>query len=228
MKIKSRKQRMEEYNAAYPEHIDDAVERVRRYFEEHSLDLDKECVKASKKAIKIIEGRRYQTMHFLLREYPNGTPRPRTFNGHTFSPNAKANKDYFRSALRSVIDTLKLVTTPAELNIEAYLEMPSSVPPDEIILFEAGILRPEAKPDYDNIGKGYTDILTDTVIIDDDIFYDARIKKFYSLEPRVDIRVTFLERHESEYICKKLKNRKSVKEAMEAGLLELSMLDYTA
>lgn len=226
MKIKSRDQRLAEYNAEHPYHVDDAVERVKRYFEEHNLDLDRACAKAAAKAAVILEERSYRTIHVLLREYPAGTPRPRTFKGHTFSPNAKENKNYFRKALHSLIDELKLVTTPAEINIEAYLEMPSSVPPDEIILFEAGILSPVDKPDYDNLEKGYTDMFTDIVVIDDDIFYHAEITKFYSLEPRVDVRVSFLERHESEYIYKKLRNRKSVKEAIANGQLNLEILDY--
>ena len=226
MKIKSRDARLAEYNAAYPVHREDAEDRIRSYFAANGLNLEKACLKAAKKAEKIISTREYRSIHIVLREYPTETPRPRTFNGHTFSPNAKANKAYFTKALHSVIDTLELVSTPAEAYINAYVEMPSTVKPDEIILYESGLLRPATKPDADNTAKSYLDMLTGIVTVDDDLFYHLEVNKYYSLEPRVDIRIIFTECIESEYIYKKMKSRKTVKEAQEAGLVELKLMEF--
>lgn len=225
MKFVTRDQKIREYNESYPARIDDAVKRVECYFSERGLNLEKASKKARKKALSIIEGRRYQSIHILLYEYPMKTDRPRTSNGHTFSPNAAANKNYFDKALRKVIDTVKLITTPAEISIDAYLEMPSRVPPDEVILFEAKILNPIDKPDYDNIEKCYTDMLTSVLISDDDIFYHGEITKYYSLLPRVEITIRYLAKHESDYIFKKLKNRKSIKAGIESGQIVLEKLN---
>lgn len=149
------------------------------------------------------------------------TDRPRTFKNHTFSPNAAANKKYFDRALKQVIKVIKLINTPAEISIEAYLEMPAQVPPDEVILFEAKVLDVLDMPDYDNIGKCYTDILKDVLISDDDIFHHGSISKFYSVLPRVDIYIRYLKYHESDYIYKKLKHRKGIKAAIAANQLIL-------
>ena len=225
MHIATRDEKIKEYNQKYEERTTDAVERVKSYFAKRGLNLEKACKKASKKALKIIQEREYRTIHILLYEYPFQTHRPRTTtSGRMYSPNAAANKKYFEKAWNSVVSELKLITTPAEIYIDAYMEMPSTVPPDEVILFESKLLLPIDRPDYDNIEKCYTDMLTGIITSDDDLFYHAEITKYYSLLPRVDVRVTYLAKNESEYIYKKLKNRKQIKAGIESGQIELAMI----
>lgn len=224
MKIKTRDQKIAEYNEKYPDRETDALKRIETYFNERGWDLNKACKKASAKASRILEERKYESIYICMYEYPMKTDRPRTANGHTYSPNAAANKNYFNKAIKKVVETTRLITTPAEIYIDAYLEMPSQVPPDEVILFEAGILKVEDMPDYDNIGKCYTDMLKDTLISDDDIFYKGTIEKWYSILPRVEIMIRYLVAHESDYIYRKLKNRKSIKEGIESGQIVLKKL----
>ena len=225
MKIISREQKIREYNVKHPNRPDDSLECVKRYFSDKGLNLEKACEKASKKVARIIAERSYETIHIVLYEEPFATPRPRvTKSGRAFSPNASANKDYIVSAIGKIMETMKLISSPAEIRIEAYLEMPSNVPPDEVILFESKVLHPITKPDYDNIGKCYTDMLTGVVISDDDMFYKAEIVKYYSLLPRVEITITYLAKNESDYIYKKLKTRKTIKEGIESGRVVLEKL----
>lgn len=226
MKIKSRKTLLEEYNTNYPDRIYDPDNTLLLFFQNKGWDYEKAAKKALKKLNTINMDRKYNTIRFVMYEYPMKTDRPRTFRGHTFSPNAAANKTYFEKAVRKVIKQVKLITTPAQITIKAYMEMPAQVKPDEVILFELGVLNPVTTPDYDNIGKCYTDILKDTIISDDDIFYKGTIEKYYSVLPRVEIIITCLEKHESDFIFKKLKSRKSIKELMDAGYVELHQLDY--
>ena len=100
-------------------------------------------------------------------EQPVKTDRPRAFNSHIYSPNAAANHSYFEKAVKGICKDIKLINTPAEIIINAYIEMPSRVPPDEVILFEGKVLDIIDMPDYDNIGKAYTDMLKNVLIIDD-------------------------------------------------------------
>ena len=181
MKIKSRAQKLAEYDEHYPERIDDAVERVKRYLSQQK-NPEKWVKKAKEKALRIMEEREFRSIHILAYEYPMKTDRPRTAGGHTFSPNAAANKNYFDK------------------------------------------LNPVDKPDYDNIGKCYTDIFTGILTADDDIFWHGEIYKWYSLLPRVDITIRYLTKHESDYIYKKLKNRKSIKAGIESGQIVLEKL----
>lgn len=202
----------------------DATKRIKRYFEDNGLDLEKACVGASKKAAHIINRREYESMFICLREYPMETARPRTVHGHTFSPNAAANKDYFEKAIRQVVHDISRIYTPAEVRIDGFIEMPQNVPPDEVILYEAQLLHVSAKPDVDNLAKAYLDMMTDILTIDDDIFYHLEVYRWYSLEPRVEIRITYETALESEYLYKKLKNRKAIKDLMKTGQFELKRI----
>lgn len=224
MKIKTRRERLVEYNQAYPVRVYKPDDAIRKYFNFRGWDLDKACDKAKKKLKTIEEKREYETIRIIMYEYPMKTDRPRTVKGHTYSPNARENREYFEKAVRQVKKALQLITTPAEIVIDAYFEMPKQVPPDEVILFEAKVLDIIDTPDYDNIGKCYTDIQKLVTITDDDIFHTGLVRKFYSVMPRVEITITYIVSHESDYIFKKLKNRKSIKELIAAGQLELRKL----
>ena len=227
MKIKTRKAKLEEYNQKYPDRSYDPVKSLKRYFDLRSWSYEKASKKANKKLEKILEKREYETIHITMYEYPMKTDRPRTTRtGRMYSPNAAENHNYFEKAFKQVCKHLKLINTPAEIEIEAYLEMPAQVKPDEVILFEAKVLDVVDVPDYDNVGKCYTDIQKNISILDDDIFHVGTVKKYYSVVPRVVIRITYLKQHESEYIYKKLKTRKSVKEAIAAGHMDLNLLQY--
>ena len=223
MKIKTRKQKLLEYNEQYPVRDPEAVSRLETYI--HNLkNAEKWIRKAAKKALLIEERREYRTIHITLYEYPMKTDRPRTVNGHTFSPNAAENKQYMRKAVSSIKKIVSLINTPASIVIDAYMEMPAQVSPDEVILFETKRLSPIDKPDYDNIGKCYTDMLTDVLITDDDIFSHGEINKWYSLLPRVEITIRYQTKHDSNYVFKKLRNRKSIREALENGTVKLEKL----
>lgn len=226
MKIKTRKERMLAYNEKYANRVYQPTKDLIDYFSENGLDIKKASNKAKKKLLNILDHREYETISITMYEYPMKTDRPRsTMMGRTYSPNAAENHSYFERAIKKVGNAIKLINTPAEIVIDAYLEMPARVPPDEIILFEAKVLDVEDTPDYDNIGKCYTDIQKYVLILDDDIFHTGTINKFYSVKPRVEIRITYLKNHESEYIYKKLKARKSVKELIASGQLELHKID---
>ncbi|MCM1230045.1 MAG: RusA family crossover junction endodeoxyribonuclease [Ruminococcus flavefaciens] len=228
MKFKSRKEKMLEYNQKYQVRTSDPdalVEAMLRSYIDQQKNPEKVIAKAREKALRIINDREYETIHILMYEYPFKTDRPRTMNGHTWSPNAAENKSYFDRALKKINQTLKLINTPGEVEIEAYLEMPRNVPPDEVILFETKLLKPVDKPDYDNIGKCYTDMFTWILTVDDDIFWRGEIRKYYSLLPRVDIVIRYVKKHESDYIYKKLKSRKSIKEGIASGQIILEKLE---
>lgn len=224
MKIVTRQKLLQKYEDKYNKIITDPEERLRSFFEEKGYDFEKARKKAEDKLIKICEQRTYSVIKVILYEYPMKTDRPRTFNGHTFSPNARQNKEYLGKNVKKIKKILKLVNTPSKITINAYLEMPNNVPPDEILLYECGVLDVLDTPDYDNISKCYTDMLKDILISDDDIFYKAIVTKYYSTLPRVEVIIRYQDKHDSDYIYKKLKIRKSIKDGIEKGLIELKKL----
>lgn len=224
IKIKTRDRRIREYNDRYPVREPDATKRIQKYFADNNLNLEKACQKASEKAAQIIDKREYASIYICMREYPTETARPRTFQGHTYSPNAAANKQYFEKIINQVTKDLLLICTPAEIRIDGYMEMPTTVPPDEVILYEAQLLHVVSKPDGDNLIKAYLDMMTNVLTADDDIFYHMEIYKWYSLEPRVEIRIDYETAIESDYLYGKLKKRKSIKQAIEDGRVILKKL----
>ena len=226
MKIKSRKQLIKSYNESYPNRTDDIEYHLRLYFQERNWDIEKASVKAKRKLEKIMEEREYQTIHITMYEYPMKTDRPRVFRNHMYSPNAADNHKYFEKAFKSIIKNFNLINTPATILIEAYMEMPKQIKPDGVILFEGKVLDVVDTPDYDNIGKCYTDILKNTLVTDDDLFHEGTIKKYYSVLPRVEITIRYLMSHESEYIYKKIKSRKTIKELISSGQLTIQKLNY--
>lgn len=224
VKIRSRASRIKEYNETYPHRTDDIEDALRAHFNRKGWNLDKACAKARAKMDNILDKREYETIVIVLYEYPMETARARVVNGHAYSPNAAENKRYLEKAVSKVLNDVRLVSSPAELTVDAYMEMPSGVAPDEVILFEAKVLNPVSRPDFDNLSKAYSDMLTGIFTIDDDIFYRAVINKYYSVVPRVELRVSFLAANESDYIYRKLKSRKCVRDGISAGRIELRRL----
>lgn len=224
MNFKTRQQLLSLYNQNYPDRDADLVYAVKQYFKDRNWNYDKAVKKAVKKLEQIENEREYETIHITMYEYTMKTDRPRVYRGHAFSPNAAANHDYFEKAFKQVAKVFKLINTPAEVYIDAYLEMPSNVPAHEVLLFESRVLDPIAYPDYDNIGKCYTDMFKYVLSVDDDLFHIGQIRKFFSVLPRVEITIRYIKKHESDYIYKKIKNRKSVKELVAAGRCEVKRI----
>lgn len=227
MKIKTRKKKIEEYNKRYTDRNYDPQRSLKEYFKYRKWDYEKAAKKASKKLEVIYKERSYESIHIVMYEYPMKTDRPRTTKfGSIYSPNAADNHKYFEKAVKQVCKTLQLINTPAEIQIDAYLEMPAQVKPDEVILFESKILDVIDMPDYDNIGKCYTDMLKSVLVTDDDLFHKGSISKYYSVVPRVEITIRYLKSHESDYIYKKIKSRKHIKEMIDNGQVTLRRLVY--
>lgn len=224
MQFKSRQKLLKEYEKQYPNRTTDLEKAVREYFKSRKWDYDKACKKAIRRLTQIEQEREYESIHIIMYEYPMKTDRPRVFRGHAFSPNAAANHEYFEKAIKKVVKSFKLINTPAEVYIDAYIEMPAAVPPHEVLLFETRVLDPVSYPDYDNIGKCYTDMFKNVLVVDDDIFHIGQIRKFYSVIPRIEITIRYLRKHESDFVYKKIISRKSVKELIKMGMCEVNKL----
>ena len=224
MKFKTRKKLLRDYDHDHPVRNCTRISALKRYFSSRNLNFEKALKKAQARYDKIDKERSFKVIRIVMYEYPMKTDRPRTFGGRTFSPNAKENHDYFEKAVRSVMKCMKLINTPAEIYMKAYLEMPPQVPPHEVILFEAEVLHPVTTPDFDNIAKCYADIQKMVLITDDDVFYMGALEKFYSVIPRVELEIRFQSKHDSEYVYKKIKSRKSIKELIQNDQCEIEKI----
>lgn len=225
MRIKRRAQLLCEYNQRYSvREYSNPFSVLEQYFNEEGLDYTTYLKRAKDKLEALSETLSYKTVSIILYEYPMKTDRPRRAKfGTMYSPNAAENKRYLKRAVKNIISDMKLIHTPGEITIDAYFEMPKKIKPEEVILYEMKKLKVHTTPDYDNIGKCYTDMLKDVIILDDDMFYSGTINKYYSLIPRVVITIRYLSDYDSDYTFRKMKNRKSVKKAMQEGFIEFNI-----
>ena len=63
----------------------------------------------------------------------------------------------------------------------------------DTMLAEIGMIRPAfAKPDWDNAGKKYCDMFNSNIWLDDTLVIDGSVHKYYSILPRVEIKLRYL------------------------------------
>lgn len=172
----------------------------------------------------------YNFYKVVLYERPEGAKRPRfrfckanvakgAANGfiHVYSPDAAAGFKQMRQLVTSneiyYID--QLIHTPCIVTFNAYFKTPSYFNKKEVFLAEIGIENPWTKPDFDNIAKKYSDMYNSNVWIDDALTISGTVNKFYSILPRVEIDLRFLNmlqnKHQYDSIVNRVENPDTVK-----------------
>lgn len=73
-----------------------------------------------------------------------------------------------------------------ELHLTIYRPMLASWPPYKQLLAEAGYLRVDKKPDYDNYAKLVTDAMRGVVFVDDSLVVVGNVSLHYSRSPRLE------------------------------------------
>lgn len=151
----------------------------------------------------------WETLDFIIYLLPKATPRPR----HNIARNifyvsgAKDNRHLFEKFM--IKQDLPLITTPCKFRCISYFPIPKSMNSLEKILSEMGLIRPISKPDWDNLGKTYSDMIQDSLLYDDSLIVEGVSKKFYSSKPRIEIHMEYMKEYDSEFNEKKI--RKKVK-----------------
>lgn len=86
----------------------------------------------------------------------------------------------------------ELITGPIDLAIDIYKATPKKyqTKPKQALI-EQGELRPTTKPDVDNYVKGVKDGLNKVIWQDDSQVVNLTVRKFYSMQPKVVVRVAF-------------------------------------
>ena len=87
----------------------------------------------------------------------------------------------------------------------------------EIYRAEMKSLNPVAYPDWDNLGKTYSDMIQDILILNDNIVSRGLVEKHYSIKPRVEIEIEYQEGFDSKFNKRRIQSSKAYQEAVEAG-----------
>lgn len=212
-KKKKKKVSIEKEYEKYKDMTSDSEELIAQFITENkytkkkirdliTLHLDYKSRKKKKKKVK-----------FTIDMVPHGSPRPRInmFTKSIYVEGAKKNREFFNKLVDThVIKLDGKIYTSTYLNIKYYLEIPKSMPANEKILAERGIIRPTVKPDWDNLGKT-TDMFNDRLWLDDALVIDSRVRKYYSFKPRIEVKIKYEELFDSKYNMNRITKTKEYK-----------------
>ena len=209
MKRKSRKQKADEYTAKFGHIPIDYRERLSWLYDKLHI-TEREAYDILDIHRSMISSLNYYTVNIVLFEIPEGSPRPRMriVNRQNLSNMALSNSNFIHVySLTGHEDQVfmkrllteqefeginQIICTHCDVDINAYLNTPSSYNRKETILAEVGLQRPITKPDWDNIEKRYSDMFNRNVWLDDTLVIDGAIHRYYSVLPRIEIRLKFL------------------------------------
>jgi Holliday junction resolvase RusA-like endonuclease len=181
------------------------------------------------KRIQMLTSLYFNDIKIVLFEIPEGAPRPRfrIINRSNFMNEAIANPNFvhvysvnahedsvFMSRLlaQDLISLQNLICTPCEITINTYSPTPSYFNRVDTFLAELGLHRPIAKPDWDNIEKKYSDMFNHNIWLDDTLVIDGHIHKYYSILPRLEIDLRYLNMVYNRYQYNSIINRSDYKE----------------
>ena len=91
-------------------------------------------------------------------------------------------------------------------------------------LAEIGLHRQVLKPDWDNIGKKYSDMYNANVWIDDALTVTGVVNKYYSILPRIEIKLSFLNCIYTHQQHKMITGRKDFPEGLDMKYFDKGIL----
>lgn len=200
------KKREKEYLDKYGSISKDYMERFSDLLQELRIK-NKDLVKL-RDAIPALLDKKWNKVDFIFYMVPKSTPRPRSnFNTKVFYvKNAADNSSLFNEFIESCDDMQFSICTPTRFYVEIFLPTPSNMSRIEKICAELKLLFHISKPDFDNLAKTYSDMIQGRFLIDDSLIVDGRIRKFYSVKPRIEIHMEFMDKFDCKYNKKKVES----------------------
>ena len=204
--MKSRKQKAALYEEHYKDIPRDYMERLQWMYDKYKLNITKATDILQTRNQMLNDIRFEQEFFIVLYEEPEGSPRPRAryINKSNIVSNAKSYPGYiqvYSLTGRSDNQFMKQLITDNELayfqsyliytacfvDYDVFLKTPSNYNAKDTYLSEIGMIRPITKPDFDNIEKKYADMYNGNIWLDDSLVVEGKIRKYYSILPRVEI-----------------------------------------
>lgn len=224
-KTKSRKQKAEIYNKRYSQIPKDYQERLAWMYDNYHITTAKAASIVQIKNEMLNSIKIEKEIFVVLYEIPEGAPRPRArfVNKNNLTAMAKQypgyiqmysisglmDREYMNKLIteKELIELEYLINTPCYVDYDVYLPTPSAFNSIDVFLAELGCIRPITKPDFDNIEKKYSDMYNGNVWLDDSLVIESKFRKFYSILPRVEITLRYLNQLYNKYQYKMIVNR---------------------
>lgn len=206
--MSTRKQKQEEYQKKYGHIPIDYRERLEWMVDTYKISPSKMDEILDKRQAVLSNIFYYDYNIIELLEEPEGASRPRVrvlrsnYNRlamsnqliHVYVPGASEDHRYMRKLVETELIQLDgLITTPCNIEYNVYLKTPSNTNIVDKFMCEIGLFRPPySKPDWDNIAKKYCDMFNYNIWMDDSLVIDGSVHKYYSILPRVEIKLRYL------------------------------------
>lgn len=188
IKIKTRKERLSEYDEKYsliPKLIEDRLDYLKELFKFNDKDIEN-----IKKEFTIPSTYNLQLVFYEVPlQYMRGRIGKKTKSVYT--PLADENSKFVKDYINRLLKEFKILVSPIKVYAEMYLPIPKYFKKKEIVAAELGLIKPITKPDADNLIKGYLDAFNDNIYIDDSLIYSLNVTKYYSIKPRVVINLEY-------------------------------------
>ena len=142
---------------------------------------------------------KWTTVKLLINMEPKPSQRPRLSGYRVYVPGAYKNTAFFH---KNVFPELKdvWINKPCKTRIDIYVRTPASFSKAQKLLAEMKILRPWVRAgDIDNFEKSCLDAMVGNkkrghkgIMSDDCIVIDMESHKYYSMSPRYEIEITYM------------------------------------
>ena len=188
----------------------DQFERVQKYLSEHPFN--KKDTKKFYEALERIQNIKEEYLKIVFDIIPEPTPRPRMGQyGAFYVKNSKTNNEFVKCMVKEDQDLYHFITTPCKFIVENYFPIPKKMTKVETLLAELKLGEYIALPDWDNLGKTYSDMVQKYIISNDSLITEGISRNFYSLKPRVEITIIYKTEHSLFHNLHLIKHSKSYK-----------------
>ena len=147
------------------------------------------------------KGINWKSVTFTIPTAPVPSHRPRLSNNRIYVPGAAKNATFFQRHVLPTLDGL-MISTPCKVDARFYVKTRSSFNKIQMLLAELGLIRPWGRiGDVDNFSKTVLDQIQPNekrghigILTDDALVFEMTSRKYYSITPRTDVTITFMDR----------------------------------
>lgn len=126
-----------------------------------------------------------------------------------YSPNAQADHRSMHRLIGQELEELNLfIQTPCTIIMNVYEPTPAGFSIPDIFLAEYGLIPSISDKDYDNYLKATSDRLNTNLWLDDSLVVSGTVNKLYSILPRQEIFIRYLNIMPNKYQYNNVVNRK--------------------
>lgn len=200
------KKELKLYQEEYGKVSNDCIERIYNFLD----GLNNKQLETLRYDIENNLQTKWKSVSFIFYFIPKATPRARFsgFGKHFYVSDAMNNRKLMEKFVKENLSDFELITTACKFHCDCYFPIPKSMSKTEQLRAEMKLVNHLSKPDWDNLGKTYSDMIQNTIIMDDSLIIDSTVRKFYSSKPRIELVIEYADRYDSKYNMKIITKRK--------------------